>query len=89
MTATLPVLRVRTKHSEYLIDQNAGTVTRKRVHSDASDFGSFLIEAEPYDEIRSTLEVGENLVITYRSGAFSISTPIQSIEEVVPDAAGK
>jgi hypothetical protein len=85
MTTTLPVLRVKTKHSEYLIDQNAGTVTRKRVHEDAANFGSFLSEPEPYREIFSELRVGGNLVITYQSGSYSVSTPIQSIEEVLPD----
>jgi len=85
VSATLPVLRVKTKHSEYLIDQNAGTVTRKRVHDDASDFGTFLSEPEPYDEIMSDLYEGGILKIAYRSGSWSVSTEIQSIEEVVPD----
>ena len=87
--STLPVLRVKTLHSEYRIDQNAGTVTRKRVHEDASDFGSFLDEPVPYRKIVSELEVGARLAIDFKSGAWSISTPIQSIEEVVPDVAGK
>jgi len=85
MTTTLPVLRVKTKHSEYLIDQNAGTVTRRQVHPDASNFGTFLSEPEPYREVMSTLKVGGNLTIIYKSGAWSVSTAIQSIEEVVPD----
>ena len=86
MTTALPVLRVKTKHSEYLIDQNAGTVTRKRVHDEASDFGTFLSEPEPYNEIASSVEVGGRLAIAYRSGNWSVSTTIESIEEVVPDA---
>jgi len=87
MTTTLPVLRIKTKHSEYLIDQNAGTVTRKRVHDNAADLGTFLDEPEPYREVMSTLKVGGNLTIIYKSGAWSVSTAIQSIEEVVPDVA--
>lgn len=85
MTTALPKLRVKTAHSEYLIDQNEGTLTRTRQHELASDLSTWGIGdavAVPYREIMSDLTVGERLLVSYESGAYTQSTPIVSIEEV-------
>lgn len=87
MTATLPKLKVRTAHSEYLIDQNAGTFARTRVHDDATRLATFGLsadagEAVAYDKIVSPLEEGTSLVITLPDGSWVRSTAIQSVEEV-------
>lgn len=82
---TLPVLHVKTEHSEYVIDQGAGTFSRRRVHKDANDlsYGGVNDDAVlPYVKIYSPLEVGERLVIITPDGGWVRSTPIASIEEV-------
>lgn len=84
--STLPTLRVTTKHSEYVIDQEAGTVTRTRVHDDASDFGDRNPVAKPYFDIRSELTVGNYLFIEYQDGSWTQSTPITAIKEEWPEA---
>lgn len=81
---SLPILHITTAHSQYVIDQNAGTYTRTRVHQDASDLSVWGIgdKPVPYAEIMSTLEPGNLVVITHSDGTWIRSTPIQSIEEV-------
>lgn len=89
---TLPILRVKTAHSEYVIDQNAGTYTRTRVHEHANDLSAFGVEdAKPiqYRKIQSALEVGEPVIIIHHDGSWVRSTPIQSVEEVADAVAAE
>ena len=80
--STLPLLRVKTNHSEYIIDQNAGTYSRRAVHDDASHLynrsaGEVRLYVEAYG-----LAVGEQIYLVEPSGAWVRSTPVVSIEEV-------
>jgi hypothetical protein len=80
----LPIITVNTKHSSYVIDQNAGTYTRTRVHPDANDLSyGGINDAEPvaYDDIVAELVVGGIVVITHGDGSWVRSTPIVSIGE--------
>lgn len=80
MTATLPVLKVKTNHSEYVIDQNAGTFSRRTVH-EHSNFVNDLGATNAYVELYGP-KVGESLVIYLPEGHLLRSTTVQSIEEV-------
>lgn len=78
-TVTLPVLRVTTEHSEYLIDQNAGTVQRKAVHEKATDFHGELEQPTPYTDILLD-GPGSSLIVYYANGLHSRSTAVREIE---------
>lgn len=85
MEPTLPLLRVKTRHSEYLIDQAAGTYVRTRVHEDASDLSNWgVVSGEPvaYRELMSSLEPGGALCIVHSDGTFVRSTAIVSVERI-------
>lgn len=80
--STLPILKVRTNHSEYLIDQNAGTYSRTTVHEDANHiYNRSAGEWRDYDDIHGPT-VGWPLVIIEPGGAWLRSTEVVSIEEV-------
>lgn len=79
--STLPVLRVKTLHSEYIIDQNAGKFSRRTVHDKANPIHGFSDgDLRSYDKIVN-LEVGESMRVIF-GDAWIRSTPIESIEEV-------
>jgi hypothetical protein len=84
MTVTLPILRVKTRHSEYLIDQNAGTVSRRPVHEDANrNLADYVDEHTPYEEISlDSAWYPGSLMVTYPNGTYSVSTEIESVEEL-------
>lgn len=79
--STLPVLKVRTNHSEYLIDQNAGTVTRTPHHADASDLSAHGLQGEPKEYTEAAV-MDNRLIVTYPDGTYSCSTTVESVEEV-------
>lgn len=91
MTALLPVLKIKTNHSEYLIDQNKGTFTRTRQYEHASELSGWGIpdagEEKEYADISLSLEPGGHLIITFENGTFLISTGIVSVEELSPEVA--
>lgn len=81
--STLPVLRVKTLHSEYRIDQNAGTYQRTRAVDAASDLsyaGVFDGEPHPYETLY--LEVGEPMLVFHADGRYVRSTPVVAYDEV-------
>ncbi len=82
MTA-LPLLLVRTAHSEYLIDQEAGRFSRTTTHKDANPIDGFsAAEWHDYSEIYSGLTAGQRLVIVLPNGEWLRSTLVQAIAEV-------
>ena len=93
----LPILKVRTAHSLYLIDQNEGTVIRTRVHDDASDLAPFVPEGtpKPYQTAAIVNKAGEpvpfgtggHLIVAYEDGSLSVSTEVQSVEELQTEEA--
>lgn len=84
MTA-LPILKIETAHSRYVIDQNEGKFKRTPVHKDANDlsYGGVLAgEWQDYGEILAEPTVGGRLAIFLPDGQLLRSTEVQSIEEV-------
>lgn len=80
---SLPILKVRTNHSEYLIDQNAGKFARRTVHEHANPIPGFSQEEwHEYHEVYSGVEIGQPLIITMPDGGWIRSTLVQSVEEV-------
>lgn len=77
----MPVLRVRTNHSEYLIDQENGTVTRTSHHEDANDLSEFGLQGDPKPYQEAAI-VENRLCVTYADGTWSVSTSVQSVEEI-------
>lgn len=81
--SNLPVLKIRTNHSEYLIDQNAGRFSRRTIHELANPIaGHSEGEWHDYTEVYSGMEAGEPLIIMFGNGEWIRSTIVQSIEEV-------
>lgn len=81
--SSLPVLKVRTNHSEYLIDQNAGRFCRKTVSENANPIEGYSGgEWHDYQKVYSGLEAGEPLIIVKLDGSWVRSTIVQDIEEV-------
>ncbi len=83
--AVIPKMRVKTAHSEYVIDQNAGTYTRTRVHEKANDLSHAGIhDGEPieYHKIYAGPAVGSSLVIVHPDGTWVTSTIVQSVESL-------
>lgn len=79
---TIPLIKVETAHSRYVIDQNAGTYTRTRVHDDANNLAYWGVEdgvPVEYRDIVSTLEPGGQVVIVHHDGSWVRSTAIQSV----------
>lgn len=86
MTA-LPLLRVKTQHSEYVIDQNNGTYTRTPQHERAADLsyaGHVAGEPREYTKVLSGLEPGEPLIIVEPDGSWVRSTLVASVEVLAP-----
>lgn len=85
----LPILEVETAHSRYIIDQNAGTYQRTRVHEDANDLTRWGIEdgsAVEYSEFLLAPEIGNRMAIAHPDGTFICSTTVKSVREIEASA---
>ena len=88
MTAELPNLLVTTKHSQYVIDQNAGRFQRRVIHEHGNQIDGYSRgEWNDYVEVYSGLEPGEPLVITLPGDSWIRSTLVQSVEELSGEVA--
>jgi hypothetical protein len=83
----LPKLRVKTRHSQYEIDQEAGTVLRSRVDERAADLSHLGFDDATPKQYRK-LYLGnfparpDSLVVVYADDTYTISTTIESVEEL-------
>jgi hypothetical protein len=76
------VLRVRTHHSDYVIDTEGQRFSRQTRHEDANPIPSLSTgEMVPFARIRPP-EVGESLLLILTDGRWLHSTPVESVEEV-------
>jgi hypothetical protein len=77
----LPILRIRTNHSEYLVNQNTGEFSRRTVHESANSIPNLSSgEWHPYSDLY--YEIGAPLVIVQANGFGLRSTRVQSVEEI-------
>jgi phage baseplate assembly protein gpV len=83
-TELLPILSVKTKHSQYLIDQNTGTYARTRVHEDANDLSwAGILDGEKTEYRDWAMPgVGQSMMIVHADGTWLRSTAVESIEHL-------
>lgn len=77
----LPTLRIRTNHSEYLVNQNTGQFSRRTAHEHANEITDFSA-GEWHDYSDLYYEIGAPLVVILPNGYGIRSTLVQSVEEI-------
>lgn len=78
---------IKTRHGEYLIDNKTKTLIRTSIHEDAADLWQSGLNGGPGKEYLAYELVpiggGDRLVVVnYADGTYSVSTTVQSVEEV-------
>jgi hypothetical protein len=87
---TLPLLEVNTRHSRYVIDQNAGTLTRTVVADDGARLdhkmrGLDSGDVMAYTDLLVEPRLGGVIAAQLANGGWLRSTEIMSIEELDPE----